>query len=214
MSWLNTIKDHLVEAEQDPQPTPAPPPMPYTPPAVSTTSSLHIGVLKQQDTPVAAQIPTDGFLAKLRSKLSGDVIDKLNATLGSLSAIPEAGMRLNAAVSVLQSTMGIEVAQLNDAYNARVNTLELQSGQFLTALQAQTTAEVTARETSIKHIGEEIESKSREIQDLVAQRETLNSELIAAKTKLAGAQAGFEGAVATLKQEISEQLNQLRTVKQ
>ncbi len=220
MSWLNTIKDHLVEADPDPTPQ-----LNVVQPITKSDTGIPVASLVTQPNPILSgnyqnavvaptQIPPDGFLTKLRSKLSGDVVDKLEATLGSLAAIPDIGTRLNAAVSVLKSTMNIDVHTLSDAYTARLNTLELQCGQFATALGAQSNSEITARENSIKLIGQDIESKSNEIKNLVAQRETLSAELVIAKTKLAGAQAGFEGAVATLKQEITDSINQLRTVKQ
>lgn len=211
MSWsdhLQKFKDMVVEA--DPVPT-------VTVNAKSATFMANSPGLVATIAPdakitisVEAPVPTDGFLQKLRSHLPPSSVDKFEATLSSLSGvIPDSSMRLNAALSAIKTTAGIEVTQLRDEYNARLNALELQCGQFKTALDAQRNTEVSDRESQITDVTSAIDSKNKEIQALSSKRESLNQEIAAAKNKLSGAQAGFDSAAATVRGEIQDAVSRL-----
>lgn len=202
MSWLDHLKDAVMESDPDPTPTPpaVPVSVPDNHPYVPTSGT--------------APIPMDGFLNKLRAKLQNpvSVVDKFEATLSSLTAIPEMGTRITAAANVLKNTAGIEISQVQSAYSARLDLVENQIQQFTQALAAQKVSEVDNRESQMAQITSSIESKNKEIQGLSTQRESLSAEIVSAKTKLAAAQAGFDGAVATVRTEVQEAINRLKGI--
>lgn len=212
MNWHNII-DQLVETTPEPTPTACQPitkadtGLPVSP----LTNPIYEGNYQNAVPPPPQPLPTEGFLAKLRAKVSdpADPVSKLEATLASLTAIPEMGMRVTAAVGVLKATASLPLDQLQACYRYRLNVLEQQATQFSSALNSQQANEVTTREAAVAQATTDIEQHSRAIQDLSAKRETLNAEIITAKTKLAAAQAGFTAAATALKQELTEAANRL-----
>jgi len=197
MNWHSVI-DALVETEKDTVPTPTPMPTALSPAAAPQPFT------PAQTAPVTTA-PVEGFLTTLRDKLSavGEPINKLDAVLATLTAIPEGSLRVTTAVGVLKATAGITLDMLQNAYRGRLAALDTQERQFAAAVAQQTEGEVARREEQVKQI-------TTQLQQLTQQRETLNTELIAARTKIATAQAGFTGAVVTLKQELTEAANRLQ----
>ncbi len=209
MNWHSVI-DALVETEKDPMPTSVPTVAPTT--ATNLASSLQ--PLQSTTVVLTAPIPAapaEGFLAKLRAKTAdtADPVSKLEATLASLTAITDPGVRVQAAVGVLAATAAIPLSQLQACYSYRLSMLEQQSAQFAAAISAQQANEITTREKAVAQAAADINSHSAAIQELDAKCKVLNEEIIAAKTKLAAAQAGFTAAAATLKQELTEAANRL-----
>jgi len=195
MSWLAQIQDLVFEPEEmKPTPTAS------AAPATTTASPAYVPSI-----PPACG-PMDGFLAKLRSKLQspGSPVEKFEATLNSLTAIADIGTRVTAAASVLKATAGIDATQIRAAYNDRLNAIEVQCGQFKTALDGQ--------HQQVEQMTADIDAKNRDIQALTQQRDSLNADIASIRTKIATAQAGFDSAVATVRNEIQEAMNRLKGV--
>ncbi len=193
MSWLAQIQELVFEPEEM-KPTAS------AAPVTTTAAPAYVPLIP------SASVPTDGFLTKLRSKIQspGSPVEKFEATLNSLTAITDIGTRVTAAASVLSATAGIDATQIRNAYNDRLSAIELQCGQFKTALDGQ--HEQVAKMTA------DIDAKNRDIQALTQQRDSLNAEIAAIRTKITTAQSGFDSAAATVRNEIQEAMNRLKGV--
>lgn len=212
MNW-HSIIDAMVETETEPTPTPTPTPQPLN--MVQPITKVDTGlpppttaqpILSGNYQNARAVPQVESFLATLRDKLApvGDSIAKLDTILASLTAIPEGSLRVSTAIGVLKATAGITLETLQNAYRARLAALDVQEQAFATAVAQQTAAEITRREDAAKQI-------TAQLQQLTQQREFINAELVTARTKISAAEAGFTGALAALKQELTEAANRLTT---
>lgn len=198
MSWLDQIQSLVFEPEE-------------LKPTVTLAASFASTTTTATPVHVSSVAPVntahmDGFLTKLRAKLQspGSPVEKFEATLNSLTAIEDIGTRVTAAASVLKATAGVDAAQIRAAYNERLSAIEVQCGQFNTALDGQ--------HSQADQMAVAVDAKNRDIQALTQQRDALSAEITAMQAKIATAQAGFDGAVATVRNEIQEAMNRLKGV--
>jgi hypothetical protein len=155
------------------------------------------------------------MVAKLREKFAASpynaVLTQFAATMDSLSeAIPEEGNRFRAAMKVMGKQTNLTPDQLGDAFNSLLAVLDGESGKFKQQIDAMKTREIDARDQNVQQINATIESKNKEIQTLMQQRDDIATEIIAAKTKVGATVASFEGAVSALQSEVNDSLQKLK----
>jgi chromosome segregation ATPase len=197
MSWLDAIKDLVVE--EDPKPT-------TQLQTLLSRTNLPPGNLYNipASPPPAFQAP-DAFLQKLRSKLAtpGSAVEKFEAVLTSLSAIADDHLRLTSTLSVLKSTAGVETQALIQEYAGRQQRLASEAQAFASVIAGQQKSDVDDKQTQIAAI-------DVQLQQLSMQRQSLTSAITDAQSKLTRSQAGFDAAVSTVRGEIEGALSKLK----
>lgn len=199
------VFEHDSSADQA-QPTAAPT---KTVPLSSVTSASTVRAVPTSGVTGAADPKQQSdFVTTLRNKLASSpasaTISQFFTIAESLSeAIPDEGGRFRAALKTLVKTANVTQPQLSDAFNSMLNLLELEHGKFAKVIETQTAKEVTARQSSITSINDQIEQLSK-------QRDQLTTELMSQQTQIAGMQTSFELAVGVVSAEVNDSLNKLR----
>jgi hypothetical protein len=233
MSFLNDLKHLVVEEDDSEKQTPeSSVPVPQQ---QRTTTGIPAGIpgipgiptyAAPQVTPlpVASSTPvtvtadpnlSGQMAAKLREKFAASpysgILSQFSSTLESLSeAIPEEGNRFRAAMKVLAKQTNLTPEQLAAAYQSLIDVLETETGKFQQAAGQMQAKEVDAREQNVQQINAAIETKNKEIQGLMQQRDQIAMDIIGAKQTIGAKAASFEGAVNSLKAEINDTLQRLR----
>jgi hypothetical protein len=228
MSFLNDLKHLVVEEDPNEQKTETATPAAATPhtttptgiPGLAGISGLSSAPAPSAPSPVqfqaTAPVTADANLAsqmaaKLREKFTASpynaILSNFASTLTGLAEdIPEEGRRFRAALK-LQSNVTVE--QLTAAYQSLNEVLESEVGKFQQSVGQLQTKEVTTREQQVQQIDTTIQTKNKEIADLMSQRDQINNDIIAAKQNIGAKVASFEGAVASLKSEVRDSIQKL-----
>jgi hypothetical protein len=237
MSFLKDLKHLVVEEEEGDNKVEAPVAAPVATQQQQPTTSIPglggigFGVTPAQPTfaapsftspvattPVTVSVDANlagQYVAKLREKFTASpysgVLTQFAATLDSLvEAIPEEGARFRAAMKVLAKQTNLTPEQLTAAYQSLIDILEGEAGKFQQGVGQMQAKEVTSREQNVQQINAAIESKNKEIQDLMQQRDQIGTDIVAAKQSIGGKVASFEGAVNSLRSEVNDTLQRLR----
>ena len=213
MSWRDLIREHIIdlgggEEQAPPQPgaalrdvSPTPPPRP----AASTTLSDTSG--------------DDRYvLALLKDVDAGtpEIYRNFQAILADLSAIPDMGARIAAAIKMAAKAHGYKPADIRRAAKERLGLLDTEQSEFDAQLQEDTDQNVRAKEARIKEIDgqlADIERQMAELQtrkaDLTGQQQTLRTQVAEAAQKTERMRANFTAAFATVKQRLQSEYDQL-----
>lgn len=221
MSWLNRIKEAIVEDTPDKHaPPPAQSPGPGTP-----TGYLHQPHPQYVPPPgapggVPGVYPTAAVLQfdpaklkELRDKVhptSGPLVQFLTTLQGLQQFIPDEITRFRAAAQTLQG-QGISIDHVMAELNAVLGRIEENRVAAETAKTRKFEQEVTARENRVAEIGKLIEAKQAEITQLMTERDQVFGEAQQSKGKIEEKWAVWEAVRQTLVAEYNDSLRKLKS---
>lgn len=187
---------------------PSTPATSFTPAFTSPAASAPVTVTAD---PNLAQQMRDKLREKFAASPYSGILTQFAATLESLAeAIPEEGNRFRAAMKVLAKQTNLTPEQLTAAYESLLQVLDGEAGKFQQSVGQMQAKEVEAREQQVQQINQSIESKNKEIQGLMQQRDQIATDIIGAKQTIGAKVASFDGAVNSLKAEVNDTLQRLR----
>jgi hypothetical protein len=209
MSWTELLKSTvggLVEFEDEAK-RPAAPPVPVDKPTAIVQPTIYRTSPAMPHDPAASALPAQvdtEVLSTLRSKLAAisnsSLWDFKTLEESLASELPDERPRYRAALIASRISYPVLIdscAKMNQGLDN-----ELQS--FSKALEEQKKTVLGGAESDSRNLGEQIASKQREIDELKARQGKLEQAMAAQRAKLDAASEKFNGALAVVRDEISQ----------
>ncbi|MCB1192570.1 MAG: hypothetical protein H7A23_16850 [Leptospiraceae bacterium] len=158
------------------------------------------------------------LLAKLEeANLEGyDYFEFAKSVQEQASIVPDENTRYQMTY-VAASVMGVTVPKLIDSANHYIGVLKSEEKKFNDSVRSQTDSSINAKQTQLKEIEEKIQSKNKQVQDLLTEMEslkknqdTLSKEIIENKQKIESVKNNFQNTLNSLIEKISKDIEKIK----